>query len=197
MSDRRGSLADVVICLVWFVTAGVLGAVAWAQLAPTPVATQTEGGAALQGQQLELQVGIDGWFGAVALVLGLLSGLALLTWRSRRPELMVLLVALGAGLSAVLMVRGGSLLGPPDPADVLAGADVGAQAPLDLTLQATGMAWLWPVAAVAGALVQLLVLRRAAGEEPEPGETAAEPDAGPADHADDAARIAPGRPAPG
>ncbi|WP_051707021.1 hypothetical protein [Nocardioides aequoreus] len=195
MSDRRGSLADVVICLVWFVTAGVLGAVAWAQLAPTPVATQTEGGAALQGQQLELQVGIDGWFGAVALVLGLLSGLALLTWRSRRPELMVLLVALGAGLSAVLMVRGGSLLGPPDPADVLAGADVGAQAPLDLTLQATGMAWLWPVAAVAGALVQLLVLRRADGEEP--GETPSESDAGPADHPDDAARIAPGRPAPG
>lgn len=186
MSERRSSVVDVVICLVWFVAAGVLGAVAWAQLAPTPVATQTEGGAALQGQQLELQVGIDGWFGAVALVLGLVSGMALLTWRSRRPELMVLLVALGAGLSAVLMVRGGTLLGPPDPADVLAGADVGAQAPLDLTLQATGMAWLWPVAAVAGALVQLLVLRRADSDEPEP-----------VDEAHHAERIAPRGPAPG
>lgn len=197
MSDRRGSLADVVVCLVWFVAAGVLGAVAWAQLAPTPVATQTEAGPALQGPQLELQVGIDGWFGAVALALGLLSGLVLLSWRSRRPELMVLLVALGAGVAALLMVRGGALLGPPDPAEVLAGAELGARAPLDLTLQATGMAWLWPVAAVAGALVQLLVLRRP-DADPDAG-TAAEPEPvqgepGTGDHAQ---RVAPGGPAPG
>lgn len=182
MSDRRGSLGDVVVCLVWFVTAGLLGAVAWAQLAPTPVATQTEVGPALQGTELELQVGIDGWFGAIALAVGLLSGLALLIWRSRRPALMVLLVALGAGLAAVLMVRVGELLGPPDPTAVLAGAEPGARAPLDLTLQATGMAWLWPVAAVAGALVQLLVLRRYdAGADDAPGA-----DEGPRDDASDA-----------
>lgn len=156
---------DVVVCLVWFVVLGLLGAVAWWQLAPTVSATQTDVGPALESTQLELQVAIDGWFSAIALVGGIISGLALLTWRRERPELMVVLVALGAGLAALVMIRVGGVLGPTDPAEVLAGAASGTQAPLDLQLRAVGAGWLWPVAALFGALAQLLVVRR-----PEPAE---------------------------
>jgi hypothetical protein len=154
----RSAVSDVVVVSVWCVVAGLLSALAWWQLAPEVITTQTEAGPVLDAGEVARQVGIDGWFAVIALTGGVLSGVALLSWRKQRPLLVVGLVVVGAGLASALMLRVGHLLGPADPATVLEGAPVGATAPLDLALQATGLVWIWPLGAALGAVVQLLVL---------------------------------------
>lgn len=159
---------DVVVVSVWCVVSGLLGALVWWQLAPEVTTTQTEAGPVLEAGEVARQVGIDGWFAVVAMAGGLLSGIALLSWRKQRPLLVVGLVVVGGGLASALMLRVGGWLGPGDPAAALDGAPVGTTAPLDLALQATGLVWVWPLGAALGAVVQLLVLAPA---EPQPEET--------------------------
>ncbi|KQT89623.1 hypothetical protein ASG49_18050 [Marmoricola sp. Leaf446] len=156
----REVLLDAVVVLVWSLVAGVVGALVWWQATPLPQATATPDGPALTADALAGQVAVDGWFAVVAVVLGLLSGLVLLAWRRRDPLLSVALVVLGAALAAQVAVRLGEVLGPADPAIVLDGRAEGAQAPLQLALQAPGLVWVWPAAAALGALLHLFVLRR-------------------------------------
>ncbi|GAB3999134.1 hypothetical protein GCM10028771_33610 [Nocardioides marmoraquaticus] len=154
---QRDVARDVLVAAVWFVVVGVVAGVAWWQLSPDVVATRADTGVVLEGPQLERQVGADGWYGALAVAGGLVSGVALTWWRSARPTLMVGLVALGAlgaGLAALWL---GALLGPDDPRMLLASAPVGTTAPVDLRLQAEGLLWAWPACALAGALAFLVV----------------------------------------
>ncbi len=159
-ASGREVLVDVAIVLVWSLLAGVLGAFVWWRATPLPQATATPDGPALTADQLAAQVAVDGWFAVVAVGLGLVSGVVLLAWRRRDPLLSVALVVLGAALAAQVASRLGRVLGPVDPATALAGKADGAQAPLQLVLQAPGMVWVWPAAAALGALLHLFVLRR-------------------------------------
>lgn len=156
----RAALQDLGVTAAWFVVAGVLGAVLWWQLTPLPVATRTGEAASLNPDQLTKEVGIDGWFAVIALVAALVSGVVLMAWRRRDPLLMVVLIALGGGLAAYLMVTLGQALGPGDEVAALKKLPEGGTAPLQLSLKAPGVALLWPIAALFGALVQVWVLRR-------------------------------------
>ena len=161
----RPVISDVVVTVAWFVGAGVVGALAWWLLTPLPQVTKTADGAVYDNDALTSRVAIDGWFCLVALVGGLVSGIVLLAWRGRRPVLMVLLVVLGAALASWLMTRLGLVLGPEEETAALRGLPQGGKVPMQLELHATGVAWLWPMAAALGALVHLWVWQRPADRE--------------------------------
>lgn len=163
-SAPRSLVTDALIVFGWFAVAGVIGALVWWQATPLPKVRKTAEGAVYDNNALVSQVGIDGWFFVIALVLGLVSGVVLLAWRSRNPVLMVLLVALGAGLASWLMIHLGLALGPGEETAALSGAPNGTRVSMQLDLHATGVAWIWPIAALLGALVQLWVLRKPDGE---------------------------------
>jgi len=157
---------DAIIVLVWFAAAGVLGAVVWWQVTTLPKVTKAGDSGTLAPEELVKQVQIDGWFFVIGAVGGLLSGVTLLLWRRRDPLAMVVLVALGAGLASWLMIHVGLVLGPDAVRGALRGLPEGAKVPTQLKLHATGVAWIWPVAAVLGALVELWILQRPDVDEP-------------------------------
>lgn len=163
--SARSVVVDVLVVIVWFVVAGILGAVLWWQLADLPLVTKSGSSATLSPQELTKQVSADGWYFVIAGVGGLVSGIALLVWRRRDPLLMVVLVVLGAGLAAWLMLRVGLVLGPEKELTALKGAADGTEVSEQLKLRATGIAWVWPLAASFGALVYLWVLRKP-GDDP-------------------------------
>jgi hypothetical protein len=151
---------DAVIVVVWFAVAGAIGGVVWWQVTTLPRITRAGDSASQAPDQLVNQVGIDGWFFVVALVGGLLSGIVLLAWRSRDPLLMVFLVALGGGLAAWVTVRTGLALGPAPELAALRDLTEGDEVSMQLKLHAPGIAWVWPIAALMGALLQLWALAK-------------------------------------
>ena len=163
-SDDRSTLAagavDALVVAIWFAVAGLVGAVVWWQVTTLPKVTKVGDAATLAPEELIKQVGIDGWFFVIAAVGGLISGVALLIWRWRDPFLMVVLVALGGGLASWLMIHVGLTLGPGEEVVALRGLKEGAQVPMQLKLHAPGIAWIWSVFAVFGAVVYLWVLRK-------------------------------------
>ena len=138
----------------------------WWQVTTLPKVTKAGDSASLAPAELVEQVQSDGWFFVVAAVGGLLSGVALLLWRRRDPVSMVVLVALGGGLASWLMIHVGLALGPGSVLEALRGLPEGAQVSTQLELHAPGVAWIWPVAAVLGALVELWILQMPDGDEP-------------------------------
>jgi hypothetical protein len=161
----RAGAIDAAVVAVWFAVAGVVGALVWWQVTTLPKLTRTGNSAEQAPDQLVGQVGIDTWYFVVALVGGLLSGIVLLWWRRRDPLLMVVLVALGGGLAAWLMVRAGLVLGPAPELTALRDLKEGAQVSMQLKLHAPGMVWIWPIAALLGALLQMWVLAKPRDEQ--------------------------------
>jgi hypothetical protein len=153
----RGFFVDLAIVLGVFAALGALGAVLWNQLVDLPHYTRTAEGGSLDQVQLSGIVGIDGWFAVIALVLGIAGGVALLLLRPGEPVEMAILVALGGAFAAWLMLSLGMHLGPGDPAAALRAAAPGSHVPLQLKPQATGVEFAWPIGAVLGALVVLLL----------------------------------------
>ena len=152
---RHPLVADVLVVLSWFVAAGVLGAVLWWQVTPLAEYTRTATDAAMGEDQLGRQVSADGWYFAIAVLGGLVSGVALLVLRRRDPVVTVVLVTLGGLLAAWLMLRVGLWLGPADPKDVLDSVAVGGKVPLQLETHTTGVFLAWPIGALLGATVVL------------------------------------------
>jgi hypothetical protein len=165
-ADVVSGAFDALVVAVWFVVAGLAGAVVWSRVVTLPQYTKTAEGATLDPEQLTQQIGIDGWFFVIALVGGLLSAVILLTWRRRDPLLMVVLVVLGGGLASWLMVRAGLALGPGKELSALRDLPTGAHVSMRLKLSAEGMVWVWSIGAALGALVQVWVLRK---DDPHPG----------------------------
>lgn len=149
---RHPLVRDVLVVLGWFAGAGLVGALVWWQLTPLAEFTKGEAGAEMGEAQLGRQVAADGWFFVIASVGGLLSGVALLTLRRRDPLAMVVLVALGGLAAGWLMLRIGLWLGPPDPETVLSRVDVGDTVPVQLEARARGVLFVWPIAALLGAI---------------------------------------------
>ncbi len=163
-ADADATLAagalDALVVAVWFVVAGLVGALVWWQVVTLPEVTKVGDAASLEPAELLKQVAIDGWFFVIAAAGGLLSGVLLLIWRWRDPLLMVVLVALGGAVASWAMVHVGRALGPPDEIAVLRGMKEGAQAPMQLELHAPGVAWTWSIFAVLGAIVYVWILRK-------------------------------------
>jgi hypothetical protein len=158
--DFRAGAFDALVVAVWFAVAGLVGALVWWQVTTLPTLTRTGDSASQAPNQLVGQVGIDGWYFVVAAVAGLVSGIVLMWWRRRDPLLMVILLALGGGLAAWLMMRAGLVLGPEPELTALRDLKEGAEVSMQLKLHAPGMVWIWPIAAVLGALLQLWVLAK-------------------------------------
>ncbi|MFL6060470.1 MAG: hypothetical protein ACJ72E_04490 [Marmoricola sp.] len=149
------SLVDVWVVAAWFAVLGVLAALLWWQVTPLAAFTRTAQNGSMDEQQLSKEIAADGWFFVIAAAGGLVSGLALVLWRGRRPILMVLLILGGGFLATLLMTRCGLWFGPRDPAHVLNGLAVGQKAQLQLKTQSKGLLYVWPMAALAGALLGL------------------------------------------
>jgi hypothetical protein len=158
-SQTADVLRDVGIVLVWFLVAGVLGALLWWKVVDLPQATRAQGSVVVEADQLGKQVNIDGWFFVIAAVGGLVSGIVLTLWRRRDPLLIVVLVTLGGGLASFVMKQLGLLLGPGSEVDALRHKANGAHALMRLQIHAPGVLWVWPAAAALGALVYLWVLK--------------------------------------
>ena len=161
---RRAIIAaalDAVVVGVWFAIAGLVAGVVWVLVVTPPEVTRTGGNATVPTEELAKQVAMDGWFAVIALVAGALSGVLLLAWRRRDPLLMVPLVALGGGLASWLMIQVGKVLGPGDEIAALRRLPDGSQVSEQLRLHATGVAWVWSIAAVFGALALPLGSRKA------------------------------------
>jgi len=161
----RSGAIDALVVALWFAVAGAVGAVVWWQVTTLPKLTRAGDSVAQAADQLAVQVDIDAWFFVIAAVGGLVSGIVLLWWRRRDPLLMVVLVALGAGLASWVMVRAGLYLGPSPEVAALRGLKEGDEVSMQLKLHASGMVWIWPVAAMFGALLQMWVLAKPGDEQ--------------------------------
>jgi DivIVA domain-containing protein len=148
----RDLVLDAALVIGWFVAVGVLAAVVWWQITPLAEFTRTTTNAQMGEGELGRQVATDGWFFTIAAVGGLASGIVLLAMRRRDPIAMVILVTLGGVLASWLMVRIGLWLGPADPAHALRDVAVGGKVPMQLEPHADGVTFVWPVAALVGAL---------------------------------------------
>ncbi len=157
---------DALVVALWFAVAGLAGALVWWQVTTLPKVTKVGEAASLEPAELLKQVGIDGWFFVIAAVGGLVSGVLLLIWRWRDPLLMVVLVALGGAVASWVMTNVGRSLGPPDEVAALRGLKEGAQVPMQLELHAPGIAWMWSIFAVLGAIVYVWILRKPDDELP-------------------------------
>jgi hypothetical protein len=73
---------------------------------------------------------------------------------------MILLVALGGGLAAWVTVRTGLALGPSPELAALRDLAEGDEVSMQLKLHASGVALVWPIAALLGAVLQLWVLAK-------------------------------------
>ena len=153
------ALLDALIVAVWFAAAGLVGGWVWAHVVDFPQVTKEGNNATVASEELAKQVGMDGWFVVIALVGGLVSGVALMVWRHRDPLLTVALVTLGGGLASWLMLQSGEAFGPGDPIAALRKLPDGAHVSEQLVLHAHGVAWVWPIAAAFGALLYIWVLK--------------------------------------
>jgi hypothetical protein len=148
----RPLLADAAVVLAWFVVLGVVAAVLWWQLTPLAEYTRTATSAQMNEEELGRQVAADGWYVALAAIGGVLSGITLLSWRRRDPLAMVVLVTIGSAVAAWVMLRVGLWLGPADPKSVLPTVTEGTKVPLQLKPEVTGVAYVWPIGVLLGAI---------------------------------------------
>lgn len=158
---RSGARADLVAVLGVYLLLGILAGVVWWLLVHPAAYTKLQGGGEMSETQLGREFDADGWYTVIALVAGLLSGLALTWWRSRDHLLTTVLVAVGSVLAAAVSALTGRLLGPGSTEAALKVARVGADVPVPLAVAGWVPYLVWPIAAMAGSL---LVLWSSTGE---------------------------------
>lgn len=156
LRPRPGVVADIATVLGTFAVLGVLGGVLWWLLVdPVQLTKGADGAGAMDELTLSRRFATDGWYSVIAIVGGFLGGLGVTAWRSRDYRVTTLLLLAGAAVAAYAMSVVGGALGPEDPETALAAAEVGGTVPLALEVSAFSVYLLWPIAALAGALMVL------------------------------------------
>ncbi len=155
-------LVDVAVVLGAFLVAGIAAGVLWPVLVDPVVVTRTELGLSTDEVALSNRFSNDGWYAVLGGVLGLGLGLGLTAWRRTHEVVTLLVLVAGALLATLVSAQLGRWLGPDDPNRALADAAIGASAPDVVRVSAEGVYLVWPIAAVAGALI---VLWGPAGEQ--------------------------------
>jgi hypothetical protein len=145
----------VVVVLVVFVVAGVVVGVIWPHLVDPVTVTRDKLGVTTGELALSERFDNDGWYVLLALALGLVLGVALTAWRRSNEVVTVLAVVASALVAAWVSATVGTRLGPEDPNRVLAQAENGASAPDVVRVSADGAYAMWPIGAMAGALIVL------------------------------------------
>jgi MFS family permease len=154
-STTRSLVVDVVVVLAAFLLVGALAGLVWPHLVDPVVVTRAPDGVASDEVALAERFDNDGWYMVLAGGCGLLLGLVLTIWRRTHEVVTLLAVVAGAFLAAWVMAGIGRLVGPEDPERVLADARVGTTASGVVTVTAEGAHYVWPIAAVIGALIVL------------------------------------------
>jgi hypothetical protein len=156
----------VVITCVAFAVAGAFAGWLWAQLADPAAYEVLRAGAIMGEEQAGREFGVDVTYALIAVCiavpLGLLAG-----WRWHRvgwPE--VLAAAGGSGIAAVLSWRLGIVWGPDDPVGRLPTAQVGDLLPAQLDVHAKGLLLAWPVGALVGVIIAVLLFSRPSRPQP-------------------------------
>lgn len=180
----------LLVTAVVLIAAGVLGAWLWTQLADPPTFRVVKANAVMGEEQAGRQFGVDLSYALIGLglsaPLGFLAG-----WRWHRVGWpLVVAAAVGAGLGAVVAWRVGIAWGPADPATLWRGAQVGDRLPEQLDVHAEGLLLSWPVGALVGVLLAVLVFWRPSRSRPF-GAYRADPEQwrGPPEGADDTAGL--------
>jgi hypothetical protein len=148
-------VADVVVVLVAFLVAGVVAGLLWPELVDPVTVTRDKLGVVTREVALSERFDNDGWYVVLAAAGGLLLGVVLTVWRRTHEVVTLLAVVAGACLAAWVSAEIGTWRGPQDPNQVLAHAKNGATALDRVTVSASGAYFVWPIAAVSGALVVL------------------------------------------
>lgn len=150
---------------------GALGGVAWWALTDLPAYRVVAGGGAVTSERgLAGYVAADAWFVVCGAVLGLVVGVLGWRWFGRSGWPVVVLVAvLGAG-AGLLCWAVGHRIEPGSFAVRLAGAQVGEEVPVDLTVRARAALLVWPLFAVVPVL-----LASSLGRDPETDEADPQP----------------------
>ena len=156
----------VVVTCVLFVLAGVLGGWLWSVFADPPAFEVLQHGAIMGEEAAGQQFGVDVTFGVIGLVLSVPLGL-LTGWLWHRvgwPQAVA--CAVGAGIAALIAWRLGIVLGPADPSDLISSAAVHDLLPERLDVHAKGMLLAWPVGALAGFIVAVVLFSRPTSPPP-------------------------------
>lgn len=152
MTDKRVAL-ELGLVVAVLAAVGALAGVVW-QWVWTPTIGVVVDHHWTAGDALGLQHEFSGtgWYVVVALVAGLVAGVAVALLFDQVPLLTLAAVVVGSALAAWLMLVVGTALGPPDPDVAARTADDGTRLPAQLTV--TGRSpW---IALPSGALIGLL-----------------------------------------
>ncbi|MFW6689859.1 hypothetical protein [Streptomyces sp. MAR4 CNX-425] len=165
-TDLGTEVGQAFLVLVGVAALGLLLGFLWAQLAPRVPLVVRDGGAWLKESESEDAISIDGSFALLGLAFGAVTALAVFLWRRRGGLPLVLGLAAGALLGAVVAWRFGIWLGPSQNVAQRAG-EVGEGGFLDapLELKAKGALLAWPAAAMA---VHLVLTGLFGPRDPEP-----------------------------
>jgi hypothetical protein len=156
----------VVITGVAFAVAGIVAAWLWAQWADPPTYDVLKNTAIMGEEEAGRQFGVDVTFALLGLALSVPLGF-LAGWRWHRVGWpLVVGCAVGAGLAAVIAWRLGVVLGPNDPAQAWHSAQVGDQVPEQLAVHAKGLLLVWPIGALAGLILAVLIFSRPSPPRP-------------------------------
>jgi hypothetical protein len=156
----------VVVTCVAFVLAGIVAAWLWVQWADPPTFQVLEKSAIMGEEQAGRQFGVDVTYALIGLgiagPLGFLAG-----WRWHRVGWpLVVGAAASAALAAVVAWRLGIVWGPSDPAEEWRSAQVGDQVPEQLAMHAKGLLLVWPIGALAGLILAVLIFSRPSRPRP-------------------------------
>lgn len=165
-TDLAGELWRAFLVMVGVAALGLLLGFLWEQLAPRVPLMVRGGDAWLKEGESEDAISIDGTFALLGLAFGAVTALAVFLWRRRGGLPLVLGLALGGLLGAVLAWQFGIWLGPSENVAQRAG-EVGEGGVFDapLELKAKGALLAWPAAAMA---VHLVLTGLFGPRDPEP-----------------------------
>lgn len=165
--DASARLQTAVRLVGVLLLAGVAVGVAWWQLAPPVLRNRVEGGISTPAEQVgRIFIG-EGVLAALVLAAGVVSGLATHRLQRRAGPDVAVALAVGGLLASVLAWRVGTWLGPDD-ATAFAAA-VGERVAAPLTLRATAILVLWPVASLAVSFVLAFASDPDRRSDPDPG----------------------------
>lgn len=176
MRGPTGRLSAMRFLVTWAVTAaivtltGPLVGVLWAKTVPEVTYVIVQGEPLLADPEGQGPIGIDARFALIALVAGLLSGVAAYV-AGRGDDIALLLgLAVGGGAAAFLAWKTGHMIGLNDFEDAVRDARDGTDVTGVADLRAKGVLVFWPLPAVATYGVLELILRRLPpGDRGEPG----------------------------
>jgi hypothetical protein len=146
---------DVLVVLAAFVVAAIVVGVAWPMVVDPVVVERTEDGLLTDEVALGDRFDAVGWYALLSGGAGLLLGAILVSIRRAHEVMTLLAVLVGACAASWLAAGIGTWLGPDDPNQVLADAEIGATAPERVVLTAEVAYLVWPISAVIGSAVVL------------------------------------------